>query len=404
MTLKKKILLFLTVTILAVLFLFSQEKMEATVAEISVSARVTAGGRFVDHLTIEDFELLEDGRPQNIQALYLVKRSSLEKRGGTLDFGPNIARNFYFLFQLTDYTPKLGELIDTLFNQVLLPSDSLVLQTPLKSYSLTPQALATKSKEALSQEMNSLLKKDIKSGNTEYHSLLNDLKRFVRTIAGTSGRTDIESDSTTSMTGIEFLLNRYKETSARMEEQRLIDERKFVRFAYSLKRVPGQKHVFFVYQREYRPEIPSMTLNMLLDAFQDQPNIMSDLQDLFQLYSRDISLNTELLNRAFADSSIIFNLIFMNREPEHITGITMREQSEDFYRAFSQMAQATGGIVDTSQNPAAGFHHAVESSDSYYLLYYTPANPVRDKQFKKITVRVKNPEYSVVHRLGYFAE
>lgn len=400
----KKILWLLAAVILLVFFLLSQEKVEVTVTNISVPVRVTEGGRFIDDLTIEDFELLEDGRPQNIQALYLVRPSALEKKGGESDFAPTTARNFYLLFQLTEYTPKLTELIDHLFNRVLLPSDSLVLQTPLKSYSLSPQALTTKPKEVLAQEMNSLLKKDIKSGSTEYNSLLNDLKRFVRTISGTSGRTDIESDSTTAMAGVEFLLNRYKETSARMEEQRLIDERKFVRFAYSLKRVPGQKHVFFVYQREFRPEIPSSTLNRLLDAYQDQPNIMSDLQDLFQFYSRDISLNTELLNRAFADSSIIFNLIFMNREPEHVTGLAMREQSEDFFRAFSQLAQATGGIVDTSQNPAAGFLAAIESTGAYYLLYYTPENPVRDKQFKKITVRLKNRPYSVFHRLGYFAE
>lgn len=401
---KKLFLILIFAVLAAVLFLFPQEKVEVTVTNISVPVRVTDGGQFIDNLAIEDFELLEDGKPQKIQALYLVRKSGLERREGPQEFNPAVARHFYLLFQLTDYTPKLSELIDFLFQQVLLPTDSMVIQTPLKSYSLSPQALATKPKEVLAQEMNSLLKKDIKTGGSEYNGLLNDLKRFVRTISGTSGRADIESDSSTAMTGIEFLLSRYKDTAEKMEQQRLIDERKFVRFAYALKRVEGQKYVFFIYQREYRPEIPSMALNILLDAYQDQPNIMSDLQDLFQMYSRDVSLNTDLLNKAFSDSSINFNLVFMNKEPEHVTGVTMREQSEDFYRAFSQVAQATGGIVDSSQNPAAGFQHAIDSSGVYYLLYYSPENYVKDKQFKNITVRVKNRACSVLHRLGYFAE
>jgi len=401
----KKLFLILVFAVLAaVLFLFPQEKVEVTVTNISVPTRVTDGGQFIDNLTIEDFELLEDGKPQKIQALYLVRKSNLERKEGLQEFNPGVARSFYLLFQLNDYTPKLSELIDFLFQQVLLPTDSMVIQTPLKSYSLSPQALATKPKEVLAQEMNSLLKKDIKTGGSEYNSLLNDLKRVVRSVSGTSGRADIESDSSTSMTGIEFQLSRYKDTVEKMEQQRLIDERKFVRFAYALKRIEGQKYVFFIYQREFRPEIPSMVLHALLDAYQDQPQIMSDLQDLFQLYSRDVSVNTDLLNKAFADSSINFNLIFMNKEPEHVSGITMREQSEDFFRAFSQVAQATGGIVDSSQNPAAGFQHVIESSSVYYILYYSPENYVKNKQFKNITVRVKNRVCSVLHRLGYFAE
>jgi hypothetical protein len=383
--------------------LLAQEKHEITVTNIAVPVRVMHGDRFVENLTIEDFDVLENLVPQQIQALYLVKKADILRQQGAQEFSPAVSRNFFLLFQLTEYTPKLADLIEYLFKQVLLPTDTMVIQTPMKSYSLSPQALARKPKEELAEEMNSLLKKDIKTGNTEYNGLLNDLKRIVRNISGISTRGDIESDSVSSNTGLEFMLNRYKDTVARMEEQRLIDERKIFRFAQALKRVEGQKNVFFIYQREFRPEIQSVVLNSLLDSYQDQPNVMSDLQDMFQFYSRDLSVNAELLKKAFADASINFNFIFMNKEPENISGIAMREQSEDVFRAFSQVVTATGGIVDTSQNPASGFKHAIESSQTYYLLYYSPENYRPDGQFKNILVRVKNPNYSVLHRLGYFA-
>jgi hypothetical protein len=383
--------------------LLPQEKHEVTVTNIAVPVRVMDGDRFVENLTIEDFDVLENLVPQKLQALYLVKKAAILRQQGAQEFSPAVSRNFFLLFQLTEYNPKLTDLIDYLFKQVLLPTDTMVIQTPMKSYSLSPQALARKPKEELAEEMNSLLKKDIKTGNTEYNGLLNDLKRIVRNISGISTRGDIESDSVSSNTGLEFMLNRYKDTVARMEEQRLIDERKIFRFAQALKRVEGQKNVFFIYQREFRPEIQPVVLNSLLDSYQDQPNVMSDLQDMFQFYSRDLSVNAELLKKAFADASINFNFIFMNKEPENISGIAMREQSEDVFRAFSQVVTATGGIVDTSQNPVSGFKHAIENSEMYYLLYYSPENYRPDGQFKNILVRVKNPNYSVLHRLGYFA-
>ncbi len=214
---------------------------------------------------------------------------------------------------------------------------------------------------------------------------------------------DIDSDMTDSSSGIEFLLNRYKETSKKMELNRLMDENKIVRFAQALKGIEGQKFIFFIYQREFRPEIQTMTLNTLMNQYSENPNITSDLHDLFQGYSRDFTVNIDLVNKTFANSSVQFNLIYIHKTPENISGITLREQSEDVFKAYSQVAQATGGTVDSSQNPAAGFQNAMTKADSYYLLYYSPLGYKKDGQFKAITVKVKNPAHSIHHRLGYFA-
>jgi len=47
---------------------------------------------------------------------------------------------------------------------------------------------------------------------------------------------------------------------------------------------------------------------------------------------------------------------------------------------------------------------AVEASENYYLLYYSPRPYVKDGKFREISVRVKNKDYRVVHRLGYYAD
>ena len=60
----------------------------------------------------------------------------------------------------------------------------------------------------------------------------------------------------------------------------------------------------------------------------------------------------------------------MNKQPERISGVTMREQSEDVFKIFSQIAAATGGVVDASDNPEAAVRDALAVADASYLLSY----------------------------------
>ena len=79
------------------------------------------------------------------------------------------------------------------------------------------------------------------------------------------------------------------------------------------------------------------------------------------------------------------------------------QSSEDIFSAFREMADATGGFVDSSANPASSFKRAVEASENYYLLYYSPDDYQKDGLFKEIKVRVKEKDFKVTHRMGYFS-
>jgi len=387
--------------------LFPQaEQYKITITNIIVPVTVLDGDRFVDNLTIDDFELYEDGKLQKIQALYLTNKAKIIRTEATQDFMPLLSRNFYLFFQALEYNPKINEAIDYFFSNVMLPGDTLSVVTPAKNYSLSSKALQSKSKEVLAKELNGIIRKDIKIGASNYNSLLRDLKRLVRGISSAGGQrsmSDIETGSSSSQFGIEFLLPRYKDTLSIMDGLRVVDEKKFLIFASSLKRLGGQKVVFFFYQREFRPEIHPNVLSRLTSMYQDDLNILGQVQDLFQMYNRAIKLNTERITRAFSDSSILFNFIFMDKNQENISGVYMREQSEDVFDVFSEMANATGGTVDTSQNPAAGFINTAGKFESNYLLYYSPENYREDGQFKTIQLKVKDKNYKIKHRIGYYA-
>jgi hypothetical protein len=201
------------------------------------------------------------------------------------------------------------------------------------------------------------------------------------------------------------MLPRYRETLEKMESLRVVDQKKFLGFASSLKALPGQKYVFFFYQREFRPQIQARILNNLITLNQDKPNVQGDLMDLMNFYHRENRANIDLMHNAFADAGIFFNFIFMNKEPENISGIHMQEQSEDVFETMSAIANATGGVIDTSQNPAAAFKNGCLKSEKYYLLYYTPKDYREDGGFRKIQVKLKNKEshFKVFCRAGYFA-
>lgn len=398
--------IFILVILSLAFFLFSQqEQHEVTVRNIEVPVRVFSGDQFVDNLTIEDFEIYENGIPQKIEALYLGNKNQITRQEELKNFAPRTKRNYFLLFQIIDYNPKLEKSIQYFFTNVLLPQDTLTLMTPQKNYFLSSEALSKKKKENIAKEMLKILKKDTKTGSSAYRSQMRSLKSLVASISGGDlmGDPDAEEDFAGSSSSLGMLLRRYRNTLEKMEGLRIVDQDLFLQFAKQVKAMEGQKHVYFFYEREFRPELSPQVSSNIVSEYHDQPNIMGDLQDLFQFYQRHDRINTQKISQAFADASICFNLLFVDREERNAAGIHMREQSEDLYKTFTETAKATGGVVDTSRNPSAGFHNALDASENYYLLYYSPANYTPDGSYKNIEVRVKDRNYKVTHRKGYYA-
>lgn len=394
---------------LSAVFLIPQVEHDVEVVNIEVPVRVFQDGKFVEGLKIEDFELLENGMSQTIHAVYFTEGGKIKSRDVMEPIVPALGRHFYFMFQMTEYHPRIPEALDFFFDQIFQPGDNLTVITTLNQYNLSPKALQIKSRDALVDDMQGVIRKDIQIGNSEYNSMLTDLQRIVQVINAASGGsvalTELGADDigTSDETGLRYQLPRYRETLEKIEEIRILDEQRFLTFASHLKKQTGQKIVFFFYQREFRPEIQPSVLNRLVSLYQDQPDVIAQVQDLFQIYNRDINLRTELINQAFADSSILFNLMFFQKNLQNISGVNMREQSEDYFKIFSGIAQSTGGTVDSSQNPAAAFISASERADQCYLLYYSSSGS-SGGGFNELEVNIRGRDYQVVHRKGYFSQ
>jgi len=377
----------------------------------SVAVRVLHKNNFVRNLGPQDFEVLEDGQTCKIQSIYLVENNKLTKILEEQSREVSLHNNYFIIVQASDYDKRLGDAVSLLVNNYFQSGDTLTLITPLKIYRFNPETLRNKPKSQVSQEIQGIMRADIIQGSREYNTVLRDLKKITRTLATFGGESigadpdvENESDSTSSSFGIEYILSRYQDTLIKLDGLRLVDQNKFLSFAQSLKKTSGQKTVIFFYQREFRPELSSKVLNLMMSSYQDYPNIINSLMELFQFYRREISLDKEALSQALADSGAVFNFVYLDKKPARISGVVMNEQSEDVFEALSEAARATGGIADNTYNPVEGLRKSAENISGYYLIYYRSEIQPEKSGFRQVRVIIKKgPNYQVRHRRGYFS-
>ncbi len=395
-----------------------QIQEESVVINVEVPVRVFKGSKFIDHLTLKDFEVTEDGVPQKIEAVYLIRKRAIERREEERAFRPSTTRNFFLIFEITEYVPRLNEALSYFVHEVIRPGDNLFLITPAKSYRLSSQALEAKPKELISEQLRALVRRDVLMSASEYRSILSEMESLAKSLAqqisgqatlppGSTNASlmmmdDLDSSGETTRS-FDEQLQRYVQLLSRLENMRVVDENHFLAFADFLKNMAGQKYVFLLYQKEYIPKIDPKILYQYIEMYQDRPDIYQTITGLFEFYRRDVTLNAEKIRQAFSDSSISAHFMFLTTPRKDLAGVRTEEQVDDIFSAFNEIARAAGGFVDSSANPASLLLRAVEASETYYLLYYSPSNKNRDGKFREIKVQVNVPGAKVVHRQGYFA-
>jgi hypothetical protein len=74
------------------------------------------------------------------------------------------------------------------------------------------------------------------------------------------------------------------------------------------------------------------------------------------------------------------------------------------HQSLRMLASETGGLaVINKNNFDEGMQDILSTSEGYYLLAYTPADGKFDNKFRELKIKVKNGDYKVYSRKGYFA-
>lgn len=418
----KKILLFSSVFLMSLVLFSQQIKEEATVINIEVPVRVFSGKTFMDNLTIDDFEVLENGVSQNIEAVYFVKKRSVERSQEKKRFSPKTARSFFLFFELSKYDPKIGDAIKYFVHNVLAPGDNLSFVTSMHTYRMKNIAFEVTSPDEVAKQLIGIVRRDTMTGNSEYRYMISEIAGLAQSLSihMAQGRMDMpgqeqiieevtmpisELSSSSLYDGrtLEEEFTLYENYIFKLDNLRRMDQGKLINFAKYLKDKEGQKYVTIFYQKEFIPQLDPKLLGQILSLYQDRPVVLQTISNVIEFYKREVSIDTELVKQTYADCSISIHFLYLTTPPESYYGVYMADHSEDIFSAFREMAVATGGYIDSSARADFLFKSAVEASENYYLLYYSPSHYINDGQFKKIQVKVKNKKYRIFHRSGYFA-
>ena len=380
-----KSLLISGILALCITSVYQDIQHEAVAINIEVPVRVFDRDVFIENLTKEDFEVLEDGVIQTVEALYLIKKDRIYREESGLaeparqTIAPDISRYFLLMFEMSEYLPRLDEALEYFFDQVLLPEDSLVVVSPTQTYNFKKEALIRLSKEKIFQQLKEKLRHDIVTGNIQYNSAMKGIEHLFTL--------EVPHDLKQSM---------YMHQVRLLQQLKVFDEKRMESLAEFLKGTPGQKHVFMFYQKEVVPVLPGLEDSYRLDL------------------NKDIYFDENKIRSLFADSSISVHFLFVSNKGmfgEISTMETMQplrveffDLSNQIYGAFREVAEATGGISDSSANPAFLFKKAAAAADNYYLLYYSPKDYRADGKFHRIEIKVKGRKYKVLHRAGYVAD
>lgn len=389
---------------------------QSLVINIEVPVRVFQDGQFIEDLGRKDFQIFEEGREQKIEAVYFIKKRTVERSEENKRFNPETNRNFFLFFELAEYDAKIGEAVDWFVKTVVYPGDNLYIITPLKTYHLRPKALEAKLREDIAEELKGLIRRDTLQGNSEYRDVIEDISNITRQLTaillgaesgvfadpaptgGSEAETALNQDVILNQ-----LLLQYSDYLGRLDSLRQVDQFKLLDFADYLKYQFGQKYVFMFYEQEFVPRISDQLIERFKSMQMDSMDQIFRAMTLFDFHRRDTRFDVRKIRQAYADASTAIHFLFFTRRPTPELGVQMVESSEDIYSAFRQMAQSTGGLVEVSNRPINSLQTAIKASENYYLLYYAPKEYIPDGKFRKITVAIKGKKYRVIHREGYFS-
>jgi hypothetical protein len=383
MSIRQKYLIILLCVGFSIILGAQEIQHEAIAVNIEVPVRVFKGQTFIDNLTIDDFEIYENGILQTIEAVYLIRNTEIERsefertKEEMKEFTPNSSRTFVLMFEIIEYLPQIGDVLDFFFKDVIRTGDSLIVASPTKTYNLNSRALERVSKEEIAKQLIGKLREDANLGSSEYRSLVAHFRDIDEFYYGQQEKLQMQLD-----------------TCRKIKQLTFFDKNRATDFSNFLKAREGQKQVFFFFQKRTIPI----------------PESVSPINQLeFAELINDISFDAEELKYAFSDSSISCHFIYITKtiaDGSRGSGKEIEEMESGMqtYRGFSAMAEVTGGLMESSANVSASFQKAVHYSENYYLLYYSPKNYKADGKFKTITVKVKGGNYRITYRAGYIAD
>lgn len=261
----------------------------------------------------------------------------------------DMPKNYVLFFEVLNYTRELGDAVTFFFDQVLAPDDQLIIYTPARVYGFSKNTLA-KPKRELSEAMKEKLRGDTAACSSNYKTIFNEMKNQADAIEG--GQTT----SADGLIGIKNSLTMYRQDMENLRTLRKVNEPLLLKIVDMFKNQPGKNHMIMIYEAEFRPIPNKDTLSRLRGI----PEIAFIVAELFASDDQKSPLDAPKFIDLLREAKISLHFLYI--KPKDKTSVQdFKEHSADMYDVFSQIAKATGGIVETTANPQAALKSLIKA-------------------------------------------
>jgi hypothetical protein len=301
---------------------------------------------FLQVLSLQiDYERItkEDNMKKMLALGSLIFLSLLIGAQASTPRGESQPRNFVLFFEILDYTKEMGDAVSFFFTRVLEPGDQLIIYTPARVYGFSKATLA-KPKRDLVLSAQDHLRADTAFCSSNYKILMDDMKLQAQQVEAS------DTSSTIDLDGLRRNLTLYRHSLANLQSLRKVNQELLTQIVNIFKTQPGKNHIVMIFQAEFRPIPNKDTLNRLRAI----PVISFEANELFFSTDQNPPLDAGWLIDTFKEIPITLHFLYI--KPKEVSLFQdIREQSVDMYNAFSRIAAATGGIVETTASPEAAF-------------------------------------------------
>lgn len=376
---------------------------------IEVRAVVTdRNDRVIDNLKAEDFELLEDGRPQQISFFSLAKvggEGSAPQTAGSAEanikslphtsvspLAPPSRTIVLFVDTLHLSAASFATAKETLkkfVNEQMTDEDLVALKTSTGQLGILEQF--TRDKQMLRFAIDRL-----KPWVQSLRATLLSSYIAAKAIGGDPGafglaRAILQAEETYEITD-NYVIGVAKDTVNQSATKRISALATLDAVTRQMTELPGQR-----------------MLILISDGFS-----LVDSAASFVPHALDSTINT-----AARSGVIVYSLVASGLQPDFFNGdaslgknlpvvmsrysTTAAQSRRDVVNTLRDIAEGTGGKVFTDTNDLSGkLQKALDDNRVYYALSFYPASEKLDASFHRILLRVKNhPEYTVRAQKGY---
>jgi VWFA-related protein len=389
---------------------------------VTVDAYPQQNGRTVEGLTPEDFEVLEDGKPQKIENFDFVRVDgpmTEQERHDPSSVAESFAaaaepRNRVFVVYLDQYHVGLDgavyvhrPLADTL-TQLLAPGDLFAVMTPkMRARDLT----FARRLEALEDQLSRYAQWGQKNSIVKTPQ-----EQFIEDCLQTSGMGPPSSvaDGAVMRNSADLLRLRWREDATLTNIEELIGYLGTLREARTVVLLFTDGWQLFGPDPSLMPQrTPDRAGQQVIPACNAEFMRLANLED--ERRFRELITEANRRNVTFYPVTpgglAVFDTSMKDRvtmNPNGPINQTVLSQDANRLRNRTQsliaLAENTDGIAVVNTNDlASGVRKIVSDVSAYYVLGYYATNQKLDGAYHRIQVRIKRPGVTIKARRGYFA-